>query len=81
MRPLGAWALEIYKFELVPKNLRYFLEVNSGISENMFHFVYREFSPNANFITANFITAVFQNFPDVFCYCDSMYILLMQFFC
>ena len=23
----------------------------------------REFSPNANFITANFISAVFQNFP------------------
>ena len=40
---------------------------------------YREFSPNANFITANFITAVFQNFPDIFCYCDSMYILLMRF--
>ena len=42
-------------------------------------FKHREFSPNANFITANFITAVFQNFPDIFCYCDSMYILLMQF--
>mgnify|MGYP001305147328 CR=1 FL=1 len=41
--------------------------------------IYREFSPNANFITANFITAVFQNFPDIFCYCDSMYILLMRY--
>ena len=28
---------------------------------------YREFSPNANFITANFITAVFQNFPKKNC--------------
>ena len=27
---------------------------------------YREFLPNANFITANFITAVFQNFLDIF---------------
>ena len=39
MRPLAARALEIHSFELVPKNLRYFLEVNSGVSENMFHFV------------------------------------------
>ena len=41
---------------------------------------YREFSPNANFITANFVNAVFQNFPDIFCYCDSIYILLMRFY-
>ena len=26
------------------------------------NFMYREFSPYANFITANFITAVFQNY-------------------
>ena len=26
---------------------------------------YREFLPYANFITANFITAVFKNFPDI----------------
>ena len=37
---------------------------------------YREFSPNANFISANFNFVVFQ---DIFCYCDSMNILLMQF--
>ena len=30
-------------------------------------YIYREFSPNANFITANFVTAVFQNFLDIFC--------------
>ena len=42
--------------------------------------IIREFSPNANFITANFVTTVFQNFPDIFCYCDSKYILLMRFF-
>ena len=40
---------------------------------------YREFSPNANFITVNFIVAVFQNFPDKFCYSGSMYILLCVF--
>ena len=38
---------------------------------------YREFSLNANFITANSVTAVFQNFSDIFYYFDSMYILLM----
>ena len=26
--------------------------------------MYREFSPNVNFITADFVTVVFQNFPD-----------------
>ena len=31
--------------------------------------LYREFSPYANFITANFITAVFQNFPKIFALC------------
>ena len=30
-----------------------------------FDSVYRDFSPYANFITAIFITAVFQNFPDI----------------
>ena len=29
-------------------------------------FTYIEFSPNANFITADFVYAVFQNFPDKF---------------
>ena len=42
---------------------------------------YRGFSPNANFITANLVTAVFQNFLDIFCYCDFISILLMRFFC
>ena len=42
--------------------------------------IYREFSPNANFITANLVTAVFQNFLDIFCYCDFISILLMRFF-
>ena len=32
--------------------------------------LYREFLPNANFITANLITAVFQNFPWKFALCD-----------
>ena len=41
---------------------------------------YREFLPNANFITANFVTAVFQNFLDKFCYCDFISISLMRFF-
>ena len=41
--------------------------------------LYRGFLPNANFITANFITAVFQNIPDIFCYRDSMYVFLMRF--
>ena len=27
---------------------------------------YRKFSPYVNFITANFITTIFQNFPDIF---------------
>ena len=31
---------------------------------------YREFSPNANFITAIFVTAVFQNFPEKFALCE-----------
>ena len=41
---------------------------------------YREFSPNANFITANLVTAVFQNFLDTFCYCNFISILLMRFY-
>ena len=36
---------------------------------------YRGFSPYANFITANFITAIFQNFPKIFGLCDFMYYL------
>ena len=48
-------------------------ETNSGKT-------YREFLPNANFITANFVTAVFQNFLNIFCYCDFISILLMRFF-
>ena len=36
---------------------------------------YREFSPYANFITANFITAVFKNFLDHY-----LKIQLMQFY-
>ena len=35
--------------------------------------VYRGFSPYANFITANFITAIFQNFPKIFGLCNFMY--------
>ena len=31
--------------------------------------MYRESSPYKNFITANFITAIFQNFPEKFCWC------------
>ena len=31
--------------------------------------LYREFSPYANFISANFITAIFQNFPKIFGLC------------
>ena len=40
-----------------------------------YHAQYREFSPYANFITANFVTAVFQNYIQnlanaIFCYFD-----------
>ena len=36
----------------------------------LFKYAYREFSPNANFITADFVTAVFQNFPQIFALCE-----------
>ena len=46
--------------------------------------VYREFSPYANFITANFVTAVFQNYIKNFAnaiFCDhKINIWLMLFF-
>ena len=32
-------------------------------------YLYRGSSPYANFITANFINEIFQNFPDIFHYC------------
>ena len=37
-------------------------KVTKTIFVKEFHSTYREFLPNANFITANFITAVFQNY-------------------
>ena len=42
-----------------------------GQNSRLIHSIskYREFSPNANFITAVFVTAVFQNFPDKFGLC------------
>ena len=42
--------------------------------------VYRGFSPYANFISANFITAVFQNFPKILPYAIFMYSWLMRFY-
>ena len=39
----------------------------------------RGFSPYANFITANLITAVFQNFPKILPYAIFMYSWLMRF--
>ena len=42
---------------------------------------YRDFSPYANFICANFITAIFQNFPKIFGLCIlGLFISLMQFY-
>ena len=42
---------------------------------------YREFSSYANFICANFITAIFQNFPKIFGLCIlGLFISLMQFY-
>ena len=40
---------------------------------------YRELSPYANFISANFITAIFLNFPKIFGLCVFWAFCLMQF--
>ena len=40
---------------------------------------YREFSPYANFISENFISAIFQNFPKTFGLCNFIPSWLMQF--
>ena len=37
-------------------------KTGSVIHQFLIFVIYREFSPYANFITANFITAVFQNY-------------------
>ena len=42
-------------FGTVPKIITDYLNISE----------YSEFLPYANFITANFIAAVFQNFPDI----------------
>jgi hypothetical protein len=42
------------------KKLTYFEIL--GLSQKTSTLIYREFLPNANFITANFVTAVFQNY-------------------
>jgi hypothetical protein len=59
--------------------LRFFETITKIWLMRFFGLFIREFSPNANFISANFVNAVFQNFLDVFCYCDFMSILLMRF--
>ena len=48
---------EITTFE---KKSDFFIYLDSGLK--LFYVQYMEFSPYANFITANFITAVFQNY-------------------
>ena len=65
-----------------PVNVQLLIPALCGfyLDDSYFHSMYREFSPNANFITANFVTAVFQNFLNIFCYCDFISILLMRFF-
>ena len=42
------------------KNQIFFIYLDSGLK--LFYFQYREFSPYANLISANFITAFFQNY-------------------
>ena len=40
---------------------------------------YREFLPYVNFISANFITAIFQNFPKIYGLCVFIPTWLMRF--
>ena len=45
----------------------------AGLQILPFNFIikmYRESLSYANFITANFITVIFQDFPEIFGYCD-----------
>ena len=45
----------------IQKKIRFFfIYLDSGLK--LFYVQYREFSPYANFITAKFITAIFQNY-------------------
>ena len=46
------------------QSLRHYFYIHAAF-KSLFE-ICREFLPNANFITANFVTAVFQNFPDIF---------------
>ena len=62
MRPSSPFFLEIVMNEL-RKNQNFHSDLQ--IHPTLLNSTYREFSPNANFITANFVTAVFQNFPDI----------------
>ena len=43
-------------------------------------YMYKESSPNANFISAIFITVIFQNFPENLFYCISANTLLRPYY-
>ena len=45
-----------------PINVILIGNIQKNLKNSLCNYIYREFSPYANFITANFITAVFQNY-------------------